>query len=158
MVSRAATFTKKVLWPALENVGIEPNRDRERSEQKPLYVFEPIAHHGIKVIVRKLSDIGSKLAEVVSIVNEPTKLMKIFGIEEVKISNDNGKLASTLEPSAYNELKASIMQDYHTERVRLIDYTTEWYETRGQEHDHIRLPHVYQAYTEGKGKGKTSKG
>ena len=66
--------------------------------------------------------------------------MKIFGIEEVKISNDNGKLASTLEPRAYKELKASIMRDYHTERVRLLDHTTEWYEERGQEHYHKKAP------------------
>ena len=59
------------LYDALEKVGIDPNRHREWIEQKPLNVFEPTTNHGLKVIVRRLEEIGSKLAEVTSIVNEP---------------------------------------------------------------------------------------
>jgi len=50
------------------------------------------------------------------------------------------------------------MQEYHIERVRLLDDTTAWYAERGQTHTHTRLPHVYERYTEGKGKGKANKG
>jgi len=146
------------LYAALERVGIDPNRDRDWIEQKPLNVFEPTTNHGLKVIVRRLEEIGSKLAEVTSIVNEPSRNMEFFGITEVKISNSNGTLASSLEPPAYREFKIATMQDYHAERIRLLDHTTAWYKERGQEHTHTRLPQVYERYTEGKGKGKASKG
>ena len=84
--------------------------------------------------------------------------MELFGITEVKISNSNGTLASSLEPSAYRALEIATMQDYHVERVRLLDDTTAWYKETGQEHTHTRLPQVYERYTEGKGNGKASKG
>ena len=128
------------LCPTLEEIGIEPSPETDQAG-KPLFVFEPMAHHGMKVLMRRLSDIGGKLSEVTSIINTLTKMMKQFGIDCVKIDNTNGKLASSsLEPKAYEALKESIIQDYHKERVRLIDTAANWFKARGQYFDHTLRP------------------
>jgi len=75
------------------------------------------------------------------------------------VDTTNGRLAAeVLKPKAYEALKIATIQDYHKERVRLIDTAAKWFKARGQTFDHTMRPHVYQAYTEGKGKGKTAKG
>jgi len=69
------------LRAALDKVGIDPNLNSERVEQRPLNVFEPVTKHGMVVIVRQLEEIGNKLVDVTSIVNEPPKNLDLFGIK-----------------------------------------------------------------------------
>ena len=109
------------------------------------------------VIVRHLEEIGNKLVDVISIVNEQSKNMALFGITEVKIANSNGTLASSFEASVYRTHKIATIQEYHVERVRLLDDTTDWYAERGQAHSHMKLPHVYERYTKARERAKPTK-
>ena len=163
-LTRQLTFQTRYYHPdhalrsALDRVGIDPNINQARIEQRPLYVFEPVCKHGMVVIVRQLEEIGDKLKGVISIVNKPSPIMELFGITKVRIANTNGILASSFHPTAYRSQKISTIQEYYVERVRLVDDTADWYADRGQTHTHTKYPHVYERYTKGKGKGKANKG
>jgi len=149
--------TEAALVPALNKLNITPKHKVEKPgrTELPIATFEPLASHGVTIKMRKLSQIGNKLPEMLETLVIPTPTMTHWGITDIRIDDSNGKLAQhVLTKENYDKLKADTFQTYHRERIRLLDESTKWFGEREQPSDHIPKPRVYREYTINKGKGK----